>query len=67
MEQKSVKCDKCDQEFTPEEAIENPTRLYVYKGKVLCENCLIDMGVSPESTESYWTYVSGRHDIDMGI
>ena len=68
MEQKQpVRCEKCDREFSPEEAIEYPGKVHVYQGKVMCEDCLVDMGVSPDDAEPYWTYVSARHDMDMGI
>ena len=49
MEQKQpVKCEKCDREFSPEEAMEYPGKVHVYQGKVMCEDCLVDMGVSPD-------------------
>lgn len=48
-----VKCEKCDREFHEDKSHEYPGKAYVHKGKVLCEDCLIDMGVMPDSAEPY--------------
>ena len=64
---KNVRCEKCDREFSPEEAIEYPGKVHVHKGKVMCEDCLIDMGVSLDEADPYSTYVKARQNIDMGI
>jgi hypothetical protein len=57
-----VKCEKCDREFNDQDAFEYPGKLYVHQGKVLCEDCLIDMGVSPDGADSYRTYIAAHTD-----
>lgn len=52
-----VKCEKCDREFQDDKAIEYPGKVYVHKGKVMCEDCLIGMGVMPDTAEPYATYL----------
>ena len=58
-----VRCEKCDREFSQEEAFQYPGKVRVYKGKVMCEDCLIDMGVSLDETDPYATYIKTRTDI----
>ena len=55
---KIVKCEKCDREFQDDEAMEYPGKVYVLKGKVICEDCLIDMGVSTDEADPYAIYYS---------
>jgi hypothetical protein len=53
-----VKCEKCGCEFSDDEAMEYPGKVYVYRGKVICEDCLIAMGVSPDDADPYVVYYS---------
>ncbi|MBI4267689.1 MAG: hypothetical protein HY662_02775 [Chloroflexi bacterium] len=62
-----VKCDKCDREFKEEEAHEHPGKVRVYRNKVMCEDCLIDLGVTPDEAEPYWTYIRTRTDFNRMI
>ncbi|MFC1900987.1 hypothetical protein ACFLYN_05280 [Chloroflexota bacterium] len=62
-----VKCEKCDLEFSQDEAIEYPGKVHVHKGKVMCADCLIDMGVSLDETDPYMTYVKTRTDLETGV
>ena len=59
----SVKCEKCDREFKESEALEYPGKVYVHKGKVMCDDCLVDMGVTTDSAQPYYDYVKTRTDI----
>lgn len=59
---KTVQCDKCNVEFTPEKIMQHPDRLYVYKGKAFCADCLIEMGVMPDSAEPYQVYLETLTD-----
>jgi hypothetical protein len=49
-----VKCTKCDREFT-EEPNDYPGKVYVHQNEVICEDCLIDMGVLPDHVDSSHT------------
>ena len=53
-----VRCEKCGSEFTDDKALEYPGKVYVYKGKVICEDCLIDMGVPLDEADPYAVYYS---------
>jgi len=59
---KEVKCEKCDREFSEDQAIEYPGKVHVHKGKVMCEDCLVDMGVSIDEATPYATYIRTRLD-----
>jgi len=52
-----VKCEKCDHAFSEEEAYEEPVKVYVHKGTVMCEGCLIKTGVSHGEAVSWATYI----------
>ncbi len=60
----NVKCEKCDREFKEEEARQYPNKVRVYHGKVICEDCLLDMGVSLDEADPYWTYLKTRTELD---
>ena len=59
----NVKCEKCNHEFKAEEARQYPNKVRVHHGKVICESCLVDMGVSLNETDPYWTYIQTRTDL----
>lgn len=61
---KQVTCEKCDREFHDDKAREYAGKVYVHKGKVLCKDCLIEMGVMPDSAEPYSVYL--KTIADMG-
>ncbi len=60
-----VKCEKCGREFKDDEAMVYPGKVYVYKGKVMCEDCLIGMGVMPDTAEPYSVYI--KTHTEMGL
>ncbi len=49
-----AKCEKCDREFS-EEPTAYPGKVYVHHDEVLCEDCLISMGVLPDHADSEHT------------
>lgn len=59
---KEIKCEKCDREFNEEEAREYPGKVHVHKGQVMCEDCLVDMGVSLNEADPYWTHIKARRE-----
>ena len=60
---KQVKCEKCNLEFHEDKAMEYPGKVYVHKGKVLCEDCLVDMGVIPDTADPYSVYMNAITDM----
>jgi len=60
---KPVQCSKCNVEFSADDAMKKPGQLYVHKGKVLCEDCLVDMGVMPDSAEPFAVYMETITDM----
>jgi len=58
----NVKCEKCDREFS-DQPNEYPGKVFVHKGKVMCEHCLVDMGVMPDSADPTSTYLYSRTDM----
>jgi hypothetical protein len=57
-----IKCEKCGREFNEEEVRQYLGEVRVHHGKVICEDCLIDMGVSLDESEPYWDYIKTRTD-----
>ena len=55
-----LKCDKCDREFDEHQIVEHPGMVRVYHNKIICEDCLIDMGVSIDEATPYETYVDWK-------
>ena len=49
-----AKCEKCDREFS-EEPNEYPGKVYIHHGEILCEDCLMNMGVLPDHADSEHT------------
>jgi len=57
-----IKCEKCDREFL--EGPPYPGKLHTYKGQVICEDCLVAMGVPLDETHSYEEYIRTQTDIN---
>ena len=66
MANKPIRCDKCDREFSESEAFEYPGKVHVLKGKIMCEDCLIDMGVSLDEADPYATYIKTHTEPGLG-
>jgi late competence protein required for DNA uptake (superfamily II DNA/RNA helicase) len=45
-----MKCGRCGKELTENQS-------YVYQGKVMCEDCLMDVGLSLKECDPWATYV----------
>ena len=45
-----VKCNRCSRELAEDQR-------YVYQGKVFCESCLMDVGLSVKECDPWATYV----------
>ncbi len=58
-----MKCEKCDREFSEKEAHKHTSKVRVYRGKIVCEDCLLGMGVHLDEAEPYWTYIKLHTDI----
>jgi len=57
-----VKCEKCGREFS-DQPNEYPGKVYVHHGKILCEECLVDMGVTPDTADPEQTYLYTRSEL----
>lgn len=45
-----MKCNRCAREISEDQS-------YVYQGKVLCEDCLMDIGLSVRECDPWATYI----------
>jgi NAD-dependent SIR2 family protein deacetylase len=54
---KSVKCEKCGLEFPESTMSENhKDKAFIWKDKLLCEDCLVMMGGDPRTVETLWSF-----------
>ena len=60
-EREPVKCAQCDLEFPESElSEEHKHRAFVWKGKVMCEDCLFKMGVSAGEAQTYQAFMGSQ-------
>ena len=57
-----VRCDKCDREFT-DDPNPHPGKVYMHHGKPICEDCLVDMGITPDTADPTKTYIYARTEL----
>ncbi len=54
---KSVKCEKCGLEFPGSQlSEEHKDKAFVWKDKILCEDCLVMMGGDPGTAPDWWSF-----------
>jgi hypothetical protein len=54
---KVVTCTKCEREFSGLQVKKEAATVFVHDGNVLCKDCLLEMGVTPDTTEPYQAYL----------
>ena len=57
-----AKCKHCDREYS-DQPNEYPGKVYVHHGEIICEHCLLDMGVIPDMADPAQTYLYTRDDL----
>lgn len=56
-----VKCAECNLEFPETElSEEHKGKAFVWKGRVMCEDCLFKMGVSPENAQTWAAFMASQ-------
>ena len=55
-----MKCSRCGRELTQDKA-------YNYQGRVMCEDCLMDIGLSPHGCDPWAEYVDTADRIRHGV
>jgi hypothetical protein len=58
---KPIKCAQCDVEFAHSElSEEHKNKAFLWKGKWMCEDCLLKMGVNQEDTMTYAAFIDSQ-------
>ncbi len=55
-----MKCTRCDRELSEEQS-------YVHQGRVLCEDCLMDIGLSIKECDPWATYIDRAAQLRKGL
>jgi hypothetical protein len=56
-----IKCAQCDLEFPDSElSEEHKHKAFVWKGKVMCEDCLFKMGISPSDVMTCGAFLDSQ-------
>jgi len=58
-----VTCTKCEREFSGLQVKKESATVFVHNGNVLCKDCLIEMGVMPDSADPYSVYLESVNDL----
>jgi len=59
---KAVKCEMCDLEFSESELSEaHQNKAFVFRGKVICEDCLFSMGVVPSDAMTWAAFMASQN------
>ena len=56
----AVECNRCHRELTEDQS-------YVYQGKIFCDDCLMDVGLSVKECDPWATYVDKRSRVQPGM
>ncbi len=59
-EVEAVECNRCHRELTEDQS-------YMHQGKVFCEDCLMDVGLSMKECDPWATYVDKRSGVQPGM
>jgi hypothetical protein len=60
-EKQPVKCAQCDLEFSDSELSEkHKNKAFVFRGKVMCEDCLYKMGVNADDAMTYAAFLDNQ-------
>ena len=56
-----IKCAQCDLEF-PDTVLseKHKNKAFVWQGKVMCEDCLVKMGVNQEDAMTYTAFLDSQ-------
>lgn len=55
-----MECNRCHRELTEDQS-------YIYQGKVFCDDCLMDTGLSMKECDPWATYVDKRSGVQPGM
>jgi hypothetical protein len=59
--QEPIKCAQCDLEFSHSElSEEHKNKAFLWKGKWMCEDCLLKMGVNQEDAMTYAAFIDSQ-------
>ncbi len=61
-----VKCETCGVDIEEGKTHKHKGGLFVHKGKVVCESCLVDAGIPISEAQPYATYIKLHTDFHRG-
>ena len=63
---KDARCEKCDREIG-DQSNEYRRKIYVQAGKVLCKDCLAEIGVVPDTADPTTTFDYTSNDFSRMV